>query len=436
MTSGPSFDIGVKALREDRGLSERAKKSATVVGAGMVGVCCALYLQNEGYEVTVIDLNGPGEETSSGNLGGFGVASCPPAAMPGIIKKVPDMLFKETAPLKLRWGHVVTALPWFIRFIAQSSRSNVEANARARQSLLDKVHEAMDPLIAEAGAQDLMNSAGLMFTFESEAAFQKSTYAFDLRKRNGVELDLLNGNEARQVEPNLSENVVRAYRVANFSNTADPLRLVQALAQLFLARGGIHHRAEVRGFRVGSEGVDAVLTDTSEMPVEVLVLAAGVWSRPLAKQLGTSVPLEAERGYHTHFLGSQVAMTGAIMSVERHVAVTPMLEGIRVGGMAEFAGLDAPADMRYAKIVRAHAQALFPGLASHQEFAEWMGPRPSHPDAKPVIARSPLHRNVLFAFGHDHLGLTFGGITGKLISELATDNTPSVDLEPFRPDRF
>ena len=346
------------------------------------------------------------------------------------------MLFKETAPLKLRWGHAVTALPWFIRFIAQSRRSNVEANARARQSLLDKVHEAIDPLIDEAGAQALMKSAGLMFTFENEAAFQKAAYAFELRKRNGVDLDLLDGNEARQVEPNLSENIIRAYRVANFSNTADPLRLVQALAQLFLARGGIYHRAEVRGFKVGSKGVSDILTDTSEIPVEVLVLAAGVWSRPLAKQLGSSIPLEAERGYHTNFVGSEVAMTGAIMSVERHVAVTPMREGIRVGGMAEFAAPDAPADMRYAKIVRAHAQALFPGLLSHQKFSEWMGPRPSHPDAKPVIGRSPLHRNVYFAFGHDHLGLTFGGITGKLISELVTNNMPSVDLAPFRPDRF
>ena len=417
-------------------MSESGENTATVVGAGMVGICCALYLQNEGYQVTVIDRNAPGEATSSGNLGGFGIASCPPAAMPGIIRKVPGMLFNETAPLKLRWGHAVTALPWFIRFIVQSRRSNVEANARARQSLLDKVHEAIDPLIDEAGAQALMKSAGLMFTFENEAAFQKATYAFELRKRNGVALDLLDGNEARQVEPNLSENIIRAYRVANFSNTADPLRLVQALAQLFLARGGIYHRAEVRGFKVGSEGVSDILTDTSEIPVEVLVLAAGVWSRPLAKQLGTSIPLEAERGYHTHFVGSEVAMTGAIMSVERHVAVTPMREGIRVGGMAEFAAPDAPADMRYAKIVRAHAQALFPGLLSHQKFSEWMGPRPSHPDAKPVIGRSPLHRNVYFAFGHDHLGLTFGGITGKLISELVTNNMPSVDLAPFRPDRF
>jgi D-amino-acid dehydrogenase len=112
-----------------------------------------------------------------------------------------------------------------------------------------------------------------------------------------------------------------------------------------------------------------------------------------------------------------------------------MKDGIRVGGIAEFAPPDAPADMRNARLVRRHGEALFPALASDQTV-EWMGPRPSHPDSKPVIGRSPRYRNVYFAFGHDHLGLTFGGITGKLISELAAGKPTSVDLTPFRPDRF
>ena len=132
-----------------------SKPSFAVVGAGMVGTCCALSLQNEGFDVTLVDRGGPGEEASFGNLGGFGVASCPPAAMPGILRKAPGMLLDADAPLKLRWGHAVKALPWFLRFAANARRDRVEANAAARQSLLDKVHEAVDPLIAEAGAQQL-----------------------------------------------------------------------------------------------------------------------------------------------------------------------------------------------------------------------------------------------------------------------------------------
>ena len=209
-----------------------------VIGAGMVGTCCALYLQREGYDVTLVDRGGPGEEASFGNLGGFGVASCPPAAMPGVIKKVPGMLFDADAPLKIRWEHALKALPWFLRFIANSRTDQVEEIAAARQSLLDKVHEAVDPLIADANAGHLMSRTGLMFTFESEEAFQGAAYAFDLRRRNGVLLDLLDGNEARQVQPGLSKAVTHAYRVPNFSHTVDPMRLVQALAALFERRGG------------------------------------------------------------------------------------------------------------------------------------------------------------------------------------------------------
>ena len=406
-----------------------------VIGAGMVGTCCALYLQNEGFAVTLVDRGGPGEATSSGNLGGFGVASCPPLAMPGVLGRVPGMLFDGGAPLRIRWRHAPRALPWFLRFVANARPARVEENAAARQSLLDRVHEAIDPLVAEAGAGHLMSRTGLMFTFESEETFRGAAYAFDLRRRNGVRMDLLDGNEARQVQPALSPNVVRAWRVADFSHTLDPLRLVQALADLFRRRGGAIRHATVRGFEIDANGVRAIRTEVDSMPVERLVVAAGVWSRELASMLGTRVPLEAERGYHAMYNGTEVKMNGGIISVDRSIAVTPMREGIRAGGIAEFAGPDAPPDPAIAGRVRRHAEALFPALGS-ERITEWMGPRPSHPDSKPVIGRSPRHRNAWFAFGHDHLGLTMGGITGRLVAELVGGKTPAVDLTPFRPDRF
>ena len=412
------------------------RPTIAVIGAGMVGTCCALYLQNEGFEVTLLDRGGPGEGASSGNLGGFGVASCPPLAMPGVLRKVPGMLLDADAALRIRWGHAARALPWFLRFAANARRARVEANAAARQSLLDRVHEAIDPLVSEAGAAHLMSRTGLMFTFESREALQGAAYAFELRRRNGVRMDLLDGNEARQVQPVLSRNVVHAYRVADFSHTVDPLRLVQALAGLYRRRGGTIRRAAVRGFEIDdTSGIRAIRTDDGRVPVERVVVAAGVWSRELAAMLGSRVPLEAERGYHTMFNGTDVRMNGGIISVDRHIAVTPMLDGVRAGGIAEFAGTDAPPDPVIARRVRRHAQALIPALES-ESITEWMGPRPSHPDSKPVIGRSPRHRNAWFAFGHDHLGLTMGGITGRLVAELVTGKTPSVDLAAFRPDRF
>jgi len=410
-------------------------KDITVIGAGAVGVCCALWLQREGYRVRLIDRAGPGEGASSGNAGNFGIASCVPAAMPGVLRKVPGMLLDATSPLKLRWGHLPRALPWFLRFIAAARPSRVEAIADARNALLSRLHEGLDPLVADAGAERLIDHSGLLMTFESQAAFDGAAYAIDLRRRRGVPMDILDGNEARQIEPALTPGIVRAIHVPRLAHTVDPLRLTQTLARSFERNGGEVVRSAVHGFEISPDGPRRLLTDDGALDVGRIVLAAGVWSRPLAAQLGTRVPLEAERGYHTMFADPGVRLRVAVMSADRYIAVTDMESGIRATGMAEFAAPDAPPDMENARRVRRHAEALIPGLKSDR-VSEWMGPRPSHPDSKPVIGRSPRFANVYFAFGHDHIGLSLAGITGKLIGELVAGRPTTVDLAPFRPDRF
>jgi glycine/D-amino acid oxidase-like deaminating enzyme len=410
-------------------------KSVTVIGAGIVGVCCALHLQREGLRVQLVEKGEPGKKASFGNSGSFGTASCVPFAMPGVLKKVPKMLFDSTSPLKLRWSHVPSALPWFLRFIAAARPSRVEEIAAARNSLLVHTHAGYAPLIEGADAKQWVKDDGLMMLFESEETFQNAAYALDLRRRHGVHMDILDGNEARQMEPALSQKIVKAVSLPDVNRTIDPWRLCDSLAQDFVRRGGAIINAEVRGFEIGGEGPTKIITDRGPIDVETVVLAAGVWSRPLAKQLGTSVPLEAERGYHVMFAGQDFGLRRALVSADRNVSLAHMHEGIRATGVAEFAAPDAPADMRIADMIARQAKELVPGLKG-EPASKWMGPRPSHPDSKPVIGRSPLHKNVFFAFGHDHLGLTMAGITGKLVAELATGKPTTVDLAPFRPDRF
>lgn len=411
------------------------EKSITVIGAGIVGVCCALHLQREGFKVRLVEKGEPGMKTSFGNSGSFGTASCVPFALPGVLKKVPGMLLDPESPLKLRWSHVPKALPFFLRLVEASRPSRVEAIAAARNSLLVHTHAGYAPLIEGADAAQWVDHNGLMMVFESEAAFAGAAYALDLRRRNGVHMDILDGNEARQMEPALARSVIKAVSLPDVSRTIDPFRLTSALVRDFQRRGGEIVTAEVRGFAIGSEGPTKILTDGAPIDIEQLVLAAGVWSRPLARQLGTSVPLEAERGYHVMFAPQEFGLKRALVSADRSVSLAHMHEGIRATGVAEFAAPDAPADMRIADRVMRHAMALVPGLRG-EPVSRWMGPRPSHPDSKPVIGRSPRHSNVFFAFGHDHLGLTMAGITGKLVAELATGQPTTVDLAPFRPDRF
>jgi len=276
-------------------------RSVTVIGAGIVGVCCALHLQREGFKVRLVEKGEPGMKASFGNSGSFGTASCVPFAMPGVLKKVPKMLFDSTSPLKLRWSHVPRALPWFLRFIEAARPSRVEEIAAARNSLLVHTHAGYAPLIEGADAQKWVSDDGLMMTFESEEAFRGAAYALDLRRRHGVHMDILDGNEARQMEPALSTKVVKAVSLPDVNRTIDPWRLCDSLARDFVRRGGEIVNAEVKGFAIGSDGPTRLITDGGAIDVETVVLAAGVWSRPLAKQLGTSVPLEAERGYHVMF---------------------------------------------------------------------------------------------------------------------------------------
>lgn len=416
-------------------MSMAPSKSVTVIGAGLVGVCCALHLQREGFKVRLVEKGEPGRGASFGNAGSFGTASCVPFSMPGILRKVPKMLLDSESPLKLRWSHVPSALPWFMASIANSRRERVEEIAAARNSLLLHVHDGYAPLIEDAGAEQWVKDDGLLMTFESEAAFEGAAYALDIRRRHGVHMDVLDGNEARQIEPALATSVVKAVSMPDVHRTIDPFRLCSALAADFVRRGGEIVNAEARGFEIGADGPTKIVTDGSSLDVEMVVIAAGVWSRPLAKQLGTNVPLEAERGYHVMFADPGFGLRRAITSVDRSISLADMHDGIRASGVAEFAAPDAPADMRNADMVMRHAKQLLPGLKG-EPASKWMGPRPSHPDSKPVIGRSPRHSNVLFAFGHDHLGLTMAGITGKLVAELATGKPTTVDLAPFRPDRF
>ncbi len=409
--------------------------SYTVIGAGLVGVCCALHLQREGFRVRLVEKGEPGRGASFGNAGSFGTASCVPFSMPGILKKVPGMLLDSESPLKLRWSHVPRALPWFLSSIANSRRERVEEIAAARNSLLLHVHEGYAPLIADAGAGQWVKDDGLLMVFESEAAFEGAAYGLDLRRRHGVHMDILDGDEARQIEPALAKSVVKAVSLPDVHRTIDPFRLCSALAQDFVRRGGEIVHAEAKGFEIGPSGPTKIVTDTGPLDCERVVIAAGVWSRRLAGQLGTAVPLEAERGYHVMFANPGFSLRRAITAVDRSISLADMHEGIRASGVAEFAAPDAAPDMRNADMVMRHAKQLLPGLRG-EPASKWMGPRPSHPDSKPVIGRSPRHNNVLFAFGHDHLGLTMAGITGKLVAELAAGKPTTIDLAPFRPDRF
>ncbi len=413
---------------------ESAPRHVHVIGAGIVGSSCAWWLKRAGLDVTLIDKGEPGDGASLGNAGSIGLSSVPPLGMPGMTKDLPKMLMDPLHPLVIRLGYFHKALPWLLKFRRSLKKERVEAIADARAALIGQASDAYDTMLGESGLEDMVFSRGLIFAHESEEGLAKSQYALDMRRKRGVRVEEMTGDQLRELEPALSDDVKCGVFFPDVRTTVNPQRLTKEFAKDFVQRGGKILRETVRGLEVGPDGPTKIHTDAGSHDCDMVVLSAGAWSKPLAAQLGTKVYLEAERGYHIMIADPGVDVKIPLAASDRNVSMNHMEHGLRMSTMAEFSGIDAPADHDRALRVFKSARGVLKGL-NFEVTSQWVGSRPSTPDALPIIGRSPNFRNVLFAFGHGHLGITFGAVTGKIISQLAMDAQPNMDISAYRPDR-
>jgi len=424
--------------KEDQSLPEPLDKKQhfTVLGAGVVGLCCAVSLQRDGYKVTLIDRADPGTGTSFGNAGLIQIDAVVPIATPGILRNVPRMLLDPAGPLVVRWRYLHRIAPWLARFVLAARPDSVERISVALASLLDRSNEAWLTLVEAAGAQDVWRQSGELHVYRKKTAWDAAQPMHELRRRRGSVLEDLTVDEMRQLEPALSPDLYRGAFTSNANSITHPLHLSQKLFELFRRNGGDFVKEDVIRVESGPTGEpETLVTNAGKHPIDALVIAAGAFSKKFAKAMGVSVPLDTERGYHLWLPDPGVEMRRPIVVGDHRFGIVPMTGGLRLVGTAEFAGLDLPPYWERADILAKLAAPFVPGL--NLEGAErWMGYRPSLPDSLPVIGRAPGRENVYLAFGHGHLGLTMGAVTGQLIADLAAGRTPDIDLAPFRAERF
>ena len=414
-------------------------KRVAVIGAGMVGVAAASFLQHDGYAVTLIDPQPPGQGASFGNAGCFNPSSVVPIAMPGTLKKVPGYLMDPLGPLSIRWSYLPTLAPWLIRYIRAGTPERIERQAVALKSLLGPCLETLLPLARNAGAERFIARNGILIVYRTEASWNDDAYAWDIRKRHGIEWHELNADELRQFDPNLSRDYIRGKHLFNNGHALDPGGLVAALADAVQREGGKLVRARATGFMFDGDKLIAVQTDGPTVPADAAVLAAGAHSKHLAAQAGNSVPLETERGYHLVLGNPEVMPRVPTSDADWKFVATPMDAGIRFAGTVELAGLQAPPNWRRAERLLELGRKMFPQIPAtpaKDRVKLWMGHRPGMPDSLPVLGRSRRSADVFYAFGHGHVGMTGGPYTGKVIADLVAGRPVPIDLAPFRPDRF
>ena len=407
-----------------------------VIGAGIVGINIAYALQRRGETVVLADRGSPGRGASFGNMASIAVTEFLPASRPGIRAQMPKWLLDPEGPVRIRPAYLPKLLPWFMRFLATSRPSKLRALEAAGAVLCARVHEDLAALLDETSLRHMLSAEGSLSLYTDEAAFRADRDHIELLDRFGFRYEVLGGNAVRELEPALTTRIDKALLFPDNRSIADPYKLVVALAEAFQALGGTIERGEVVAFELGEAGVSALrLNDGRRLAADRVVIAAGAYTGLLSSMLGEPIPLETERGYHTQIMAPGIAMRHSIIWPARAFMVTPTAGGIRVGGTVEMAGLSAPPDYRRAKVLVKRAQQILPDL-QRVDASEWMGHRPALPDTIPVIGRSAKHRNVFYATGHGHLGLTYGATTGRLLADLVTGAKPPIDMTPYRVDRF
>jgi len=414
-------------------------KRVGVIGAGMVGVCAASWLQRDGHRVFLVETAEPGRGASFGNAGCFNGSSVTPVSMPGVVRNVPRWLFDPLGPLSLRWSYLPAIAPWLVRFIRAGTPEKVRAQARALRPLVGPTLEALQPLVSTAGAGDLVHRLGHLYVYRSAEGPEKDRLAWDLRRENGVEIDEFDADGLRQLEPALSRDYVRGVLVRENGHTSNPLALVERLVEHFVRSGGELVRAQAHGFHLEGGRLTAIQTNIGDLPADATIVCAGAYSKPLAAGLGDRVPLETERGYHLMIRDPEAMPRIPTADADGKFVATPMETGLRFAGTVELAGLEAPPDWRRARILLEQGRKMLPGLpAFHPEerISVWMGHRPSLPDSLPVIGPSSATPDVIYAFGHGHVGMTSAPMTGKIVADLVAGRPPSIDIAPFAPNRF
>jgi D-amino-acid dehydrogenase len=402
-----------------------------IVGAGIIGLSCAYFLYADGHSVVVLDRDPAGDKVSFGNAGGIGISEIVPASAPGLIWRVPGWLLDPLGPLSLRPAHFPALLPWLWRFLRSGTASETLRITAALAGLAHHAYDDLLPVLRTLGLDGDLHRCGALSVYETSEGFARDRAEWDLKRRFGTVCEEIDGDEARAREPALGPIVKHAVSTPNWGHVSDPKRIVDRLRDWLAA-----HAVGIEPGEVVALDAGAVRTaDGRRLPFQALVIAAGAWSARLARLVGDRVLLESERGYNTTLPDPRVTLGAECIFAERKFVATPLAMGLRIGGAADFAGLEAPPDYRRSRALVDLAARYFPGL-NREGGTEWMGHRPTTPDSLPVISRSPRRSDVFYAFGHGHTGLTFGPTTGRLIAELVAGQVPSLDLAPYAITRF
>lgn len=406
-----------------------------VIGAGVVGLSCALAIQKRGFSVKVLERESVASQASFGNAGAFAFSEIIPLSKPEIFLKAPKWLLDPMGPLSIPPAYALKVMPWMLRFLRSGFSTKFNKSVEAQSALMRFCENTLQGHIDNVGAAHMLRQEGQLQLYESEKQWLAEKECWKIWERHGIEFEHLKSSKAiARIQPGVSSNFTHGTFTPVWRRISDPFIYTSHLAKVFIKRGGVIEYENVHGLKSIGDKIE-VSTDKCKHISKKVVIAAGAWSHELAKMLGENIPLETQRGYNTTLPKGAFDLKMHITFPEHGFVVSKIGDGIRVGGAVEMGGLKLLPNYKRSEFMLAKAKRFLPKL-NGKNGTQWMGFRPCMPDSLPVIGSAKNAKNVIYAFGHGHLGLTQSYGTGELVSELVAGITPSIDLTPFNAIRF
>ena len=407
--------------------------SVGIVGAGIQGVCIGLQLTKKGIPVTIFDKEDPGSMSSYGNAGHFSPYAVVQLNRPDVIYDIPKMLLSSYGPLALKWNYIPKMIPWILKYLKSSTKKSMMHTTKFMHQILDLSLDAYDEILSEIDTTNLVERKGIIYVWTNKN-LKSRKMEIKIRNDLGIKQRLLSREEVLELEPNLKP-IFDAGVIYDYAYHArDPKGITKKLFEHFLKLGGKFKKEEVINVEQTRYNQTQVKTNSGNFNFEKIVLACGAFSKKLTDQLGEKIPLDTERGYHIHYKKMDHLLKRPVIFLDRGFGMTPMNQGLRAVGTVELGGFDNPISKKRIDYLDKCAKELLPQLGNFQD--EWLGFRPTLPDFLPVIGPSLKNRNIIYAFGHHHLGWTLGAITGKIVSGIINEEKTNLNLTPYSSSRF
>ena len=405
-----------------------------VIGAGMCGVSTAIWLQRAGHRVILMDKGLPGQGASFGNAGLLAQWAVAPVTSPALWGDAPKYLLNPNSPLFMKWAYFPRMIPWLAQYMSHANDASTRRIVSEIAPILTDAVEQHRSLVRGTALEKWVRDSKISYAYDKEADFHKDAYTWNLKRSAGFEPVVITGGAVQEEEPILGPTIKCLAVIEGQGHITNPGQYIAELARHFTENGGTFIQAEVQDFHHDRGQIARIDTDKGSFVCSKAVITAGIWSKTLMRKLELRVPLETERGYHVLFENPSQTPRNPMMMAKGKFGVNPMEMGLRCAGIVELGDHHAGPSDAPIKLLRRHVAKVFPNL-TYSGTQEWMGFRPSTPDSLPLIGEIG-DSGVFAGFGHQHVGLTAGPKTGRLLAQLIDGQTPNIDMTPYAPARF